>query len=264
MHYAIIEDPYSDQKTLTEMIRQGSIANGEEVELSCYPDGESFFHDFRPGFCSAVFVDIILGMGKLDGIQTAKRIRDADKYLPIIFITAEQDYALAGYRVHPLDYLTKPVNQDDLNWCLKELRDHLARPAWFEVSVSSGQGAAAQSRHIFLDDFLYAETSDRRLILHTAQGDITARLSLSELSGLLPETGRFQITGQGHLVNFSQVSAIQDDGKILLKDGQSYFCSRRKLRETQQAFHRYLFSGPRNTPAAKRFLMKHQTAEEKK
>lgn len=258
MHYVIIEDLEADRERLSGLIREDCLSCGEDVHLSSYSDGETFLADFRQGFCSAVFVDIILGDGKLNGIQTAERIRKADARIPIIFTTAEESYALAGYKVHPLDYLTKPVCAEDLRWCLQELREYLAKPAWFEVQVSSGQRTASVPRHVLLDDFLYAETTgSHRLSIHTISEVILTRLSLSELSALLPGGGRFHVTGQGSLVNFSQVARIQPDGEILFLDGRRFFCSRRKIKETQAAFCRYLASAPRNIPAAKRFAAKH-------
>lgn len=258
MHYVIIEDLESDREHLSGLIREDCFSCGEDIHLSSYSDGETFLADFRPGFCSAVFVDIILGDGKLDGIQTARQIREIDRRLPIIFTTTEEGYALAGYKVHPLDYLTKPVCREDVSWCLQELREYLAKPAWFEVPASRGQGAAPVSLHVFLDDFLYAETTGpHRLTVHTVSEVIPTRLSLSEFSALLPGGGRFPVTGQGSLINLSQVARIQPDGEILFLDGHRFFCSRRKIKETQAAFSRYLASTPRSVPAAKRFAAKH-------
>lgn len=264
MHYVIIEDLESDREELSELIRKDCFSCGEDVHLSSYPDGESFLKDFRAGFCSAVFLDILLGDGKLTGIETALKIREIEPRLPLLFITVEPSYALAGYQVHPLDYLIKPVNPADLNWCMQELREYLAAPAWFEIQISTGLGTSTSPRHIFLDDFLYAETAgSHRLSLHTTRGDVMTRLSLSELAALLPGGGRFYQTGQGTLVNFSQISEILENGEILFKDGHRFFCSRRKIKDTRAAFQRHLSGSLRNTPAAKRFMIQHTKAQAK-
>ncbi|MDO4325311.1 MAG: LytTR family DNA-binding domain-containing protein [bacterium] len=264
MHYAIIEDLEMDRKHLSDLIREDGFRYGENVELSCYQDGEAFLEDFRKGLFSAVFLDILLGNGKITGIETATQIRERDERLPIIFTTTETSFALASYRVHPLDYLIKPVKEQELSWCLKELRDYLAAPAWFEVQVSSGQGAATSTCHILLDEFVYAETMRHGLALYTLSGVTATRLSLAELTAILPENGRFYISGRGHLINFSQVSAIENTGKILFKDNRTIFCSRRKIRETQRAFWEYTASVMRNTLPAKRFLMEHEAGANEK
>lgn len=257
VHYAIIEDLESDRQYLSDLIHKNPPV-GEDIEISCYPDGESFLAEFRDGRFSAVFLDILLGHGKLTGIETAIRIREAGGRLPIIFTTTEPDFALAGYQVHPLDYLLKPVQPEKLDWCLKELRESLAVPVWFEVPVSSGQGAAASSRRVLLDDLLYAEAIRHGLTLYTLSGAIDVRLSLTELSALLPGSGRFYMSGRGHLVNFSQISSIENSGEILFKNGSRLFCSRRRLRETQLAFRQYMAAQSRNISSARRFLAEHR------
>ena len=147
---------------------------------------------------------------------------------------------MEGYRVHPLDYLLKPVDAASLSWCLDEIRTFLAEPAYIEIQESLGQGQASAKR-IFLDDFLYAETRNHRLLIHTSKEDIAARLSFTELLSLLPKSGRFYMSGRGLLLNFSQVADFHEDGTIHLKNGACIFCSRRKKRETKEAFAAYLF-----------------------
>ena len=80
------------------------------------------------------------------------------------FVSNERDYSLEGYRVHPLDYLLKPVDADALDWCLNEIRTFLSEPAYIEIQAVLGQGQSSCQRTL-LDDFLYAETQNHRLII---------------------------------------------------------------------------------------------------
>ena len=92
---------------------------------------------------------------------------------------------------------------------------------------------------------MYAETQNHRQIIHTLKEDISARLSFAELLALLPKSGRFYMSGRGLLLNFSQVGDFQEDGTIHLKNGECIFCSRRKKKETKEAFVAYLFDSLR-------------------
>ena len=63
-------------------------------------------------------VDLLLldiDMPDMDGLTFAKRIREFDKTVPIIFITAFSQYALDAYDVHPAGYILKPFDQAKLN-----------------------------------------------------------------------------------------------------------------------------------------------------
>lgn len=54
-------------------------------------------------------------MNKLDGIETAKRIRAVAANTDIVFVTAFIEYFLEGYKVDAVQYLLK----DEMNRILK-------------------------------------------------------------------------------------------------------------------------------------------------
>ena len=241
MHLAIVEDCVFDQKHLITLIQKNFESHEEITDFTCYESGEAFLEAFHPGLFNAVFMDIMLAKNGLNGIETAKKLRSVAARIPLIFVSNERDYSLEGYRVHPLDYLLKPVYTNTLAWCLDEIRTFLAEPAYIEISAVLGQGQSYCQR-ILLDDFLYAETQNHRLIIHTLKGDVATRLSFSDLMTLLPKSGRFYMSGRGLLLNFSQVASVNEDGSVHLKNGSCFFCSRRKKKETREAFMSYLFT----------------------
>ena len=230
-----------DQKHLIRLIQENLEKYHETADFDCFENGEDFLAHFRPGLYHAVFMDIMLDRTGLNGIETAEKLRSFAKRIPLIFITSERDYSLEGYRVHPLDYLLKPVDAASLSWCLDEIRTFLAEPAYIEIQAVLGQGQSSCQR-ILLDDFLYAETQNHRLIIHTLKGDVATRLSFSDLMALLPKGGRFYMSGRSLLLNFSQVISVEEDGSVRLKNGSCLFCSRRKKKETKEAFMAYLFT----------------------
>ena len=100
------------------------------------------------------------------------------------------------------------------------------------------QGASERIRFP-LDDLIYVEACQHRLILHTVQGDFSTRCTFAGLTVCLASTGRFFRNGKGLLINFSHVALVQATGEVLLKNGQTVFCSRRRKRETREAFLAY-------------------------
>lgn len=80
------------------------VDNGEDaIRLAC---------DHRPDIA---VLDIGLGVGKMDGIETAKRINQFVK-LPVIFLTAYADKGTIDRAAMtlPASYLVKPVNDSQL------------------------------------------------------------------------------------------------------------------------------------------------------
>lgn len=239
MHLAIVEDLKSDRENLIERIQENTDAKNNAVELSVYTSGEAFLADFRRGFCNAIFLDIMLGDG-INGLETARKIRKVDEYIPIVFTTTEKDFALESYDVHAMDFLVKPVAQESVDWCLKRLRETLASPVSLTVRCSI-EGWQTFEQVIPLDDILFLESIRNGSVIHTSTGEIRSGQSYSELSRQLPGTGRFCEYGRGTSVNFSWVDFILDNGEIRLKNGDLLFCSRRKLKETCTAYLNYQF-----------------------
>lgn len=55
------------------------------------------------------FLDI--EMPGINGIQLAKKLKNINKKINIIFVTAYDNYALDAYKIHASGYITKPVNE---------------------------------------------------------------------------------------------------------------------------------------------------------
>jgi len=70
----------------------------------------------------AVFLDI--DMPKIDGLELALRIQAQSPGIIVTFVTAHARYALDAYKVHPLDFLLKPVNRARLDECVAHLQKH--------------------------------------------------------------------------------------------------------------------------------------------
>ncbi|MCD8012778.1 MAG: LytTR family DNA-binding domain-containing protein [Lachnospiraceae bacterium] len=244
MHFAIVEDLKTDQENLAGHLREDLAAHGETADLSIYSSGEAFLKEFRRGFCSAVFLDIMLGDG-MTGIDTAWKIRELDEDIPIIFTTTESGFALESYGVHAMDFLVKPVQAKALGWCMQRLRSVLAAPVTLSVRTVDEDGQTC-NRLVLLDHIIYTESIRNGLLIHTTDGDVKTRQSYMEFVQQIPKSGRFFECSRGLAVNFSFVSEVLDSGEIRLNNDQKIFCSRRKIKETRNAFHNYQFMVLRN------------------
>ena len=72
-----------------------------------------------------LFLDI--EMPELSGLEIAERVYAAKLNVEIVFITAHNQYAIDAFRVNALDYLLKPVMEEDLQRSLERVakRRHL-------------------------------------------------------------------------------------------------------------------------------------------
>ena len=84
-------------------------------------DGEQALHILETQHIDVVITDIM--MPKLDGFELTKELRAYNKKLPIIMITAKEDFEdkKQGFLIGADDYLVKPINLDELLFRLKAI-----------------------------------------------------------------------------------------------------------------------------------------------
>ncbi|MEY8389159.1 LytTR family DNA-binding domain-containing protein [Oscillospiraceae bacterium 38-13] len=237
MHLIIVEDLPFDQEKLADLIRQDCDRRGEHVDLSFYASGEDFLAHYRPKSCDGLLMDILLG--RVNGIEAARKVRESEPLLPIIFTTSEQDYAVESFDVRPADYLVKPLTPEKIARCMERPREYLSRPSSISLLEISGRGHSAPV-DVPLDGILYAQCFDHIIQVNTVSGVYRTRCSFQDFTAQLPHTGRFCVCGRGLVINLSQVAQVNDD-ILVLKNGDTLAVPIRRKKEIRQAYTEWKF-----------------------
>ena len=232
MHLIIVEDLETDREQLAALLRRDCASHEESVDISFYASGEEFQKRYRPKSCDGLFLDITLG--GLTGIELARKVREAEKRLPIIFTTIGRDYAVDGFAVRATDYLVKPLDPGQVARCMERLREYLSAPSSISLLEPSGRGHSTPV-DVALDDILYGLYVDHVRTVYTGSGAYRTRSSFQDFTAQLPHTGRFHVCGRGLVVNLSHVARVLDS-ELLLKNGERLPFSRNWRQEIQQAY----------------------------
>lgn len=238
MHLIIVEDLEMDRERLADLLRRDCERYGEHADLSFYASGEDFLKHYRPKSCDGIFLDIVLG--GLTGIEAARKVREKETRLPIIFTTTERDYAVDGFAVRATDYLVKPLDAGQVGRCMERLREFLSAPSSISLLEPSGRGHSAPV-DVELDDILYGQYLDHVMTVCTGSGVYRTRSSFQDFTSQLPHTGRFYICGRGLVVNLSHVARVLER-ELLLKNGERLPFSRNRRQEIQRAFAEWAFT----------------------
>lgn len=101
-----------DDPNLGMLLREYLNAKGYETELA--ENGKIAYETFMQGGFDICILDVMMPIK--DGFTVAEEIRQTDKKVPIIFLTAKsmKDDKLKGFTVGADDYLTKPFSMDEL------------------------------------------------------------------------------------------------------------------------------------------------------
>jgi two-component system OmpR family response regulator len=108
-----------DETNLGNLLKDYLAAKGYEAVLCT--DGQQGFDTFVKQTFDLCILDIMLPIK--DGFTLAKEIRQANKYVPIIFLTAKSlpDDKIEGFKSGADDYLTKPFNMEELLFRIKAI-----------------------------------------------------------------------------------------------------------------------------------------------
>lgn len=85
-----------------------------DYDVTLATDGVAGLDAYRKGEFNLCIFDVM--MPKKDGFTLGKEIREKDKEIPIIFLTAKtlKDDVLEGFKIGADDYITKPFNSEEL------------------------------------------------------------------------------------------------------------------------------------------------------
>ncbi|MCT4560445.1 MAG: response regulator transcription factor [Crocinitomicaceae bacterium] len=101
-----------DDQNLGELLSNFLQNKGYDVKL--VRDGKMAFEEFNKSKYDFCVFDVM--MPEMDGFTLAKEIREIDKKVPILFLTAKsmKEDKLQGFALGADDYLTKPFSMEEL------------------------------------------------------------------------------------------------------------------------------------------------------
>lgn len=200
---AIVEDEAEIREQLMGYVQRYTRQYGTAFEVKTFADGLEILEDYRPAY-DLILLDI--EMKHLDGMETARRIRELDPDVMLVFITNMAQYAIKGYAVGALDYVLKPVPYFAFSQQLQKVEAQLRRRTrhYLAVPVEGGLRRLDTSR------IYYIESEGHRVHFYTEEGDFTAPGALKALEEKLADRP-FARCNSGYLVNLAQVQAVQQN-----------------------------------------------------
>lgn len=210
MRVIIVEDETDSIEALKSHFATYGAENNCTFSIEVHRDAVSFLAAYRPGYDLILF-DI--EMPYLNGMEGARRLREMDPYVPIVFVTNMSQYAVKGYSVGAVDFILKPAGYFEFKIMLDRVRRNLALAEDKIIQVSSN----GILRHLRASHIRYVEVYRHRLTFHTTEGEVDAWGSLSDVEKQLLEDG-FLRCNNGFLVNLKYVDYVEKEEVILGED----------------------------------------------
>ena len=156
--FAVVEDDTSDASRISDCIVRFAEEHGEKANVRRFPSAEAFFS--CTSHFDAVFLDI--NLPGVDGFTCAKKVREIDRSVVLVFITSLSQFAIRGYEVEALDYVLKPVIYTDFQQKLARIFKRLDKRDMFRYTITLPDGLLC----INIDDLMYVEVTGHTLSFH--------------------------------------------------------------------------------------------------
>lgn len=206
-HIAVVEDEKICSMQLQDFLEQYQKEKNIRFKVSVFYDGAELLADYQPVY-DLILLDI--EMPGINGMDAAVKIRETDTDVALMFITNLAGYALRGYEVEALDFVTKPVAYFQfamrLSRCLKRLRQKEPK----EILLSCPDGM----KKLDLSQIYYVEVQNRILHYHTDAGEYSLRGTMQSVEELLPPSS-FAKCNYWYIVNLRHVSEVKKNTLVV-------------------------------------------------
>lgn len=212
---------------LEEQIRRISGKMGVKAETEVWESGESLREDLEKGFrLDLLFLDIELVQA--NGVDVGRFIRNElnDMEMHIVYISSKQNYAMQLFKIQPLDFLIKPVPEDQLREVLsRSIRQRRDSGDYFEYQKGGSY------RRILLKEIVYFMSMDKKICVVTKNGPEEFYGKLKEAVKGLP--GYFMTIHQSYVVNQDFIAEYTYE-TVKLTDGEELSISRPYRKEVRE------------------------------
>ena len=203
----VVEDDPASCQLVLDYLNRYQQENGEQFTVSVFDDGARIVEKYTPVY-DILLLDI--EMSEMDGMAAARRIRERDDKVVIVFITAAPQYAISGYEVRALSYLLKPLPWFAFSQELKKSIDMVRRNGDDSMLIETGNG----QMRLNLADILYLESIRHTIVIHTLDGKYSINGTLKDMEAKLADYHFFR-SNSCYLVNLKHVTGVADQDCIM-------------------------------------------------
>lgn len=207
---AICDDDIATTGKIEDMLCRIAKRNFIPIETEVFWEGEHLSEAVESmNNFDVIFLDI--EMGQADGITVARKIRETDKNVLIIYVTSHESYMQESFSVRPFRFLVKPVEEKQIAGCLEA--------AYEEISSADSYFRYSYQRlncKIPVRDILYFESKRRKVYIVTEKETFEFYGKLNEIEeSLRASKGIFLRIHQSFLINYKHIKGLAYDFAVM-------------------------------------------------
>ncbi len=234
LHVAVCDDERTALQELAEEVRRWAEAEGEACSVETFASADAFWFVWEERKDLEVLL-LDIEMPGMDGMELARRLRQAGEPIGIIFVTGNPDFALEGYDLEAVSYVMKPVRRERLHAALSRARERMARRAAVLLPLSGGE-----LERLYIADICCLESDGHASIVWKKDGTkLVSKMGIQQLEQELENcSDAFFKPHRSYFINLAHVERI---GKKDVRMGNQLLVpiARGKWEPLNQAYLRY-------------------------
>ena len=203
---------------LKELLRSYSI-NYNIYEFS---SGEELLNNY-PKDLDILIMDIQMKI--VNGMYTARKIREFDQNLEIIFMTSFSEFMQEGYEVKAYRYILKPINERKISKNILPCIDEVMKKKKNYLSINV-------KNYIDRIKIVYIETARPNILIYTHDNMYTTKMTISKIEKILSEYGFFRCHNS-YIVNLKLIESM--NGNTVVVKGKNIPISKYRVKDLKLA-----------------------------
>lgn len=228
MRIAICDD---EQRFIDDFRRvTDKLYAGLDIVVDAFSDGNELLRSFEYRAYELVFLDI--EMPGMDGLTLAERLRGMSEKVAIVFLTGHIEYAIKGYEVNALRYLTKPADEGKIRDVIDRVMKTISESKHLWIKTDMGE------IKLMLEDILFIESHNQNVVFNTASDSFSVRGNMNDYEKQLEPDGFYRIH-RGYLVALAKIRRISGR-EVVMEDGTILPVSRNRESGLREVLFSYV------------------------
>lgn len=204
------------------------------VFTELFEDGDALIQAHTKAPFDIILLDVVMPL--LNGMETAREIRQHDKTVKLVFLTSSPEFAVDSYTVKASNYLLKPVSPERLYACLDELASQIRQNSR-HITVKS----ASAIHRVHISRIEYIEAQNKHILFSLSDGHtIVSSEPLYAFERQLLLADGFFKCNRSYIVNIHQIDTFTAK-EIKMHSGCRIPISRNCHREFEAAYFSTIF-----------------------
>lgn len=228
----VLEDEKTACDALLGYIKRYSEESKKNFDVVAYDNALDFIDKYKVS-ADVIFMDI--QMPYLNGMDAAKKVREMDENVVIVFVTNLARYAIEAYEVNAYDFVLKPVRYSAFSMKMDRICRYVERNrnGTRLLNIITRE----VKKRVCVSEIKYVEVRNHEVILHCVDEEIKFRGTLSAIADELHEA-EFALCNSCYLVNLKYVTEI--DGDSVNVGGEKLRISQPKRKQFVREVAKYI------------------------